>query len=120
MSREIKFRGIKKETKGEWVRGGYFSNTDEEGLEHFIFEVYYGANPVYGHTIGQFTGLKDKNGVEIYEADIVSYNYFNNAKVVFWQSGWYFETQKDSHHSFNTSKHSFEVIGNIYENPELI
>jgi hypothetical protein len=51
--RDIKFRGIKKETKGEWLYGGYFSNTDEEGLEHFIFEVYNGG--VYDHTIGQFT-----------------------------------------------------------------
>jgi hypothetical protein len=61
--RDIKFRGIKKETKGEWLYGGYFSNTDEEGLEHFIFEVYNGG--VYDHTIGQFTGLKTKR-VDIY------------------------------------------------------
>jgi hypothetical protein len=35
--RDIKFRGIKKETK-EWLYGGYFSNTDEEGLEHLYLK----------------------------------------------------------------------------------
>jgi hypothetical protein len=42
--RDIKFRGIKKETKESGFYGGYFSNTDEEGLEHFIFEVYNGTS----------------------------------------------------------------------------
>jgi hypothetical protein len=54
--RDIKFRGIKKETR-EWLYGGYFSNTDEEGLEHFM---KFTTEEVYDHTIGQFTGLKTK------------------------------------------------------------
>jgi hypothetical protein len=48
--RDIKFRGIKKETKGEWLYGGYFSNTDEEGLEHLYLK-FTTENPVYDHTI---------------------------------------------------------------------
>jgi hypothetical protein len=70
--------------------------------------------------VRQFTGLKDKNGVDIYEGDIINSNYFKNGKVVFWRYGWHFNTGKDCHHSFNTSSHSFEVIGNIYETPELL
>jgi hypothetical protein len=73
MIREIKFRGIKKETKGEWVYGGYFSCADEEGLEHFIFQIYYGGTPVYEHTVSQFTGLKDRNKVDVYVGDIIEY-----------------------------------------------
>jgi hypothetical protein len=38
--------------------GGYFSNTDEEGLEHLYLK--FTTETVYDHTIGQFTGLKDK------------------------------------------------------------
>jgi hypothetical protein len=62
--RDIKFRGIKKETKGEWLYGGYFSNTDEEGLEHLYLK-FTTENPVYDHTIGQFTGLKDKTKLRV-------------------------------------------------------
>lgn len=68
----------------------------------------------------QFTGLTDKNGVEIYEGDIVNSSYFKKGIVVFWENGWYFEVSGNSHHSFNTARHSFEIIGNIHSNPELL
>lgn len=70
MNREIKFRGIRLDN-GEWIYGD---------LNHLVDGVYIsndnGCNmaQVYPDTVGQYTGLKDKNGKEIYEDDILAHN----------------------------------------------
>jgi uncharacterized phage protein (TIGR01671 family) len=70
----------------------------------------------------QFTGLLDKNGVEIYEGDIVNSTLFGICQVVYFKNA--FITQSDDGSYSRSSKYlhgdNCEVIGNIYENPELL
>lgn len=86
----------------------------------------------------QFTGLFDKNGKEIYENDCVNYYFKNNSKKItgiikweqqactFWLK-WFCEEGKSRYHELQATSGGdtfqndyIEVIGNIYENPELI
>ena len=73
----------------------------------------------------QYSNLKDKNGKEIYEGDIVTHHYFNENGIMIWHTGqsrWALEylSDKTKQEMFPIDKDSFEIIGNLYENPELL
>ena len=145
--REIKFRG-KRIDNGEWVCG-YLAGEDlinvwnwrKNGEEGEV--ITYQVDP---ETIGQYTGLKDKNGKEIYEGDIFYHQQFRDKKdfgVIFWREGRYWVNWKIAINGIKDNNQqvigwgkpkyglgefpldvercqNYEVIGNIYDNPNLL
>lgn len=128
--RTIKFRG-KSLKDGEFEYGSlltYQKSIDIEGDNHvFAAITYEGLEPidVEPNTVGQFTGLLDKNGKEIYEGDIVKCDKFVY-EVVFEENRFasFGLCRKGDMfmHYFGEAMESqqCEVIGNIHDNPELL
>lgn len=76
-----------------------------------------------GLVLMQYTGLQDKNEVEIYESDIMLDNEFNRKYTVIFENGMFFCKSKDNRFFYFNEQFIFEaieVIGNIYENTELL
>ena len=124
--REVIFRG-KRTDNGKWVKGYLYithigaheigSYDAEINIERFTFDVI-------PETVGQYTGLTDKNGVRIFEGDIVSLVKHDGLiyKVVYVPCRYELVNSKgvncfvlDIYKSEN-----IEVIGNIHDNPELL
>lgn len=103
--REIKFRAWDEENGMYVVQNLYF---DKEG--NLAMPYHTEKMGVY---VMQYTGLKDKNGKEIYEGDIVYSTYYrHNIEIedIFTMYKWFDYPESEE----------FEIIGNIYENPELL
>lgn len=117
--REIEFRG-KRTDNGEWVHG-YLLIYENEA---YIFE------EVDPDTVGQYTGLKDKNGTKIYEGDILSFSNMREecTSIVMWNDeigAWCLKIKNATRiGEFPLGKwlsdEELEVIGNIHDNKELL
>lgn len=120
----------KRTDNGEWVEGYYFKKKifkDSPAEEHFIMTskepkrgrickvIFYCIDP---STICQCTGLKDKNGKLIWENDVVDIqHYAAKAHKVKWGYGGFYVGINGLLCHYNTV---CEVIGNIFDNPELL
>lgn len=131
MSREIKFRGYDKEGKQMVPQQGGCLSIAHTGRGEYGFNQGYGRLTIEPEYLMQFTGLKDKNGVEIYEGDILidvsDYSSVEGNWEVYWDSDcWFLRSNGfgydngDYYRGDDITWEDFEVIGNIHENPELL
>lgn len=132
MERKIKFRA-KHITNGAWLYGDLLQTNEgsvcigvhgqyiDDGMH---FNDMYDETPYIDEdTIGQFTGLLDKNGKEIYEGDILGCsedNYFLNEAVIFAEGCFMVKDDYTTTPMCAIDTQDRTVIGNIHDNPSLI
>lgn len=131
--REILFRG-KRYGDGEWVFGHFY---ETRGNGKNVFRIYEWLNhkhhTIIPETVGQFTGLTDKNGKKIFEGDICRFREWSKGDMC-WIGNVHYEHQqfvisgnpnKECESEFLLVMSRFipeniEKIGNIHDNPELL
>ena len=111
-NRLYEFRGVNK-SNNEIIYGNYYF----DGKYHFIDKCFEHRKEVYAKSVSQFTGLKDIEGKEIYEGDIILG--YNNPHVVTFADGAFYLTYKNSSVRLSITCGALKIIGNIFENPEL-
>jgi len=113
--REIKFRALKRNSNEiVYFDLKEFLENDDDKMPDAMQYVL--------KDLQQFTGLKDKNGIDIYEGDILN-DEFGSLGIVFWNkddASFSIEYKDIECQSFLNVDEWSEVIGNIYENPELL
>ena len=135
--REIKFRGKDLKTV-EWVYGSLFQSVEQypaiaKPKPTADGKLFYCLTVVDADTVGQYTGLKDRNGKEIYEGDIVKTplldpifgdmlsDAFDNVAISFHNGSFVVAYYNGRHKIYLQDLYDeIEVIGNIHDNPELL
>ena len=129
--REILFRG-KRVDNGEWIEGFFAKSGDKTFIliDSDIAFGYVTMKEVLSETIGQYTGLTDKNGKKIFEGDIVELTYYTlpEERKVMAEVAYEEESAAFVLYSFGTENKGIcgeicntnKVIGNIYDNPEML
>ena len=128
MKREITFRGKRK--NGQWVYGSLVVS------ENTAPAIYYESGGglvkqldwcyISLESIGQYTGLTDKNGVKIFDGDVVIIGEKLKAKVIYYDGAFRMQSEfsptpiDTTDMGYMMREFSVRVIGNIHDNPELI
>lgn len=137
MNREIKFRAWDKKSKVMIFPVVPYETNDHVGFSLQTFNRCYGNKEywecdhleagddwlwLFDFKVMQYTGLKDANGNEIYESDILRDNEENEHTVYFIGSCFCAKNDVGSVYSLHNFIHNYKavVIGNCYENPELL
>lgn len=131
--REILFRGKDIHTK-KWVTG-YYVCIGNDNYSHFILSgkikitrantTEFVKNRVISETVGQYTGLTDKNGKQIFEGDIIVWSEDNENYVIKYsdkRSAFIAKNLANDMYyiSFECGAKDVTLIGNIHDNPELL
>ena len=129
--REILFRA-KRQDNGKWIEGSFVKYTDYDGDKVYLIYASNGnPNNIIPETVGQFTGLTDKNGNKIFEDDIIKIRrtylnagyeedcFYKVAWHKYW-NGWALINIKSTQSCYLDNVIQGEVIGNIHVNPELL
>lgn len=125
MKREILFRGLSNQGKG-WLYGDVVRNV--EGAVAIMppyqmnMDNTCSQNEVTPDTIGQYTGLKDKEGNKIFEGDIVEFTNLDLPNMVVRFDNGSFMLCEDEYSTYEELRMNYavEVVGNIYDHPELM
>lgn len=133
MSREILFRG-KSIGMDIWLYGKLFNYglTAPSNVPCISvcvptsWQEAYNFYRVHPNTIGQYTGLKDKNGVKIFEGDVVIIGEKLKAKVIYYDGAFRMQSEfsptliDTTDMGYMMREFSVRIIGNVHDNPELI